>query len=291
MSLGSERAGVAGASLDGTDPFFGFLVGLYAAVLAAPTAAGAVALAATTDAAALYGVLLGTVVVTVAVVGHLARSERLPVRLGATPWAWAATVVPLGYVGVVLLALSATLGVPAAVVVVGVLGAAGGLVVGTGLAVAARNRHARAVAASAEEYVRFTARGPARDRRLVKRAVGGLLAAGLVGFVASFAVDRLAAFRWVFQLAVAGGAGLTGALAERTLAVTDAGLLVGTPVSERVLPWSAFESYAVTDDAVVVRRAGWSAWSLRDVRRDADEVPDPEAVATALGRFLPRHER
>lgn len=287
MSLETDRGRVADASLDGTDPFFGFLVGLYAAVLIAPWVV-AVALRVTTDAAALYVVLLGSVAAVVTGVGYLARSERLAVRLGATPLTWVAAVVPVGYLAALLGLLAVVSRVPAAVAGVSMLAAISGLFVGLGLAVAARNRHAKAVVASAEEYARFDARAPERDRRLIRWSVALLMGVGTLGFLGSLLVDGLEAFRWLFHFAIAAGAGLTGANAERTVAVIDAGLLVGNPLSKRVRPWSAFEGYSVTDEAVVVRRAGWSAWGLRDVRRDRDEIEDPEAVDAALGRVLPR---
>lgn len=289
MAVETDRRALADRSLDGTDGFFGFLVGLYAAVLVAPTVVAAVALGATTDGATLYPVMLGSVAATVAVVGYLARSERLAVRLGSTPLVWLATVVPAGY-AVALVVVVSNGGVPAGVLAVSMLAALAGVFVGMGLAVAARNRHAKAVVSAAEEYARFEARGPERDRRVAKWTVGLLMVGGMVGFAASVLVPELEAFRWLFNFAIAAGAGLTGALAERTVAVTDAGLLTGNPVAKRVRPWSAFESYEVTDDAVVVRRAGWSAWGLRDVRRDRADVADVEAVEAALGRALPRRE-
>ncbi|WP_115862789.1 hypothetical protein [Halorussus litoreus] len=288
MSLETDRERVAdAASLDGTDGFFGFLAGLYAAVLVAPAVVTALALRVTTDGGTLYVSLLATVVAVVAAVGYLARSERLAVRLGGTRWVWLAPVVPFGYAGGFVLG-AASDSVSGAVVGVSMLGMLAGAFAGLGLAVAARNRHAKAVLATAEEYARFTARGPERDRRLVTWSVALLMGAGAVGFLATLVVGRLESSQWLFNLAIAAGAGLMGATAERTVAVTDAGLLVGNPVSKRVRPWSAFESYAMTDDAVVVRRAGWSPWGLRDVRRDPEEVEDPDAVAAALGRVLPR---
>ncbi|WP_135829152.1 hypothetical protein [Halorussus halobius] len=289
MAVETDRREVADLPLDGTDEFFGVLVGLYAAVLVAPTAVAAVALGVTTDGATLYPVLLASVAATVAVVGYLARSERLAVGLGSTPWVWLGTVVPAGYAVALVVAIPNG-GVPGSVLAVSMLAALGGVFVGMGLAVAARNRHAKAVVSAAEEYARFEARGPERDRRVARWAVAGLMVGGMVGFAASVLVPELEAFRWLFNVAVAGGAGLTGALAERTVAVTDAGLLTGNPVAKHLRPWSAFESYEVTDDAVVVHRAGWSAWGLRDVRRDRDDVADVEAVAAALDRALPPRE-
>lgn len=286
MSVEADSGPVVDAPLDGTDGFFGFLVGLYAAVLVAPVVTAGVASLVTADGGTLYLTLLGTGAAVVAVVGYLARSERLAVRLGRTSWVWLAVVAPFGYFAGFVVGVAVE-DVSGAVVGLSMLGMIAGLFVGLGLAVAARNRHAKAVLAGTEEYARFDARGPERDRRLAKWGVALLMSVGMVGVVASFVVDGADWFRTVSHLLIGGGAGLLGSTAERTVAVTDAGLLVGNPVSKRVRPWSAFESYSVTDDAIVVHRAGWSAWGLRDVRRDPAEIEDVETVESALSRFLP----
>lgn len=270
------------------DGFFGFLVGLYAAALVAPAVTVGVALGVTTDPGALYLTLLGAAVVTTAAVGYLGRSERLAVRLGRTRWVWTAVVVPFGYGALLLLA--AVEGAPSAAVAVSMLGTIGGAFVGTGLAVAAHNRHAKAAVADAEEYARFDARRPERERTLVTSAVVLLMGGGMAGFLASFVVE-LEPLRWLFYLAIGGGTALTGANAERTVAVTDAGLLVGNPLHKRLRPWSAFESYSLTDDALVVHRAEWSPWGVRDVRCDPAEVESLDAVADALAAVLPGRER
>jgi hypothetical protein len=165
-----------------------------------------------------------------------------------------------------------------------------GTFAGLGLVAAAHNRHAKAVLADAEEYVRFTASAPARDRRLAKWAAIGLVVAGAAGLAVSV-LPQFEAFRWLFQLLVPFGAALYGTTTDREVVVADAGLVVSNPVHRQVRPWSAYESYDVTDDAVVVRRAGWSMWGLRDLRRDPKDADDPDAVAAALGTVLPRRRR
>ena len=272
-----------------TDGFFGFLVGLYAAALVAPAVTVGVALRVTTDAAALYLTLLGTAVVTTASVGYLARSERLAVRLGrVTGWVWAAAVVPFGY-GALLFVIGAEGGSSVAVAA-SMLVTIGGLFVGMGLAAAAHNRHAKAAIADAEEYARFDARRPARERTLVTVAVGLLMSVGAVGFLASFVVE-LESFRWLFNLCIAAGAALVGANAERTVAVTDSGLLVGNPIHKRLRPWSAFESFSLSRDSLVIHRAKWSPRGVRDVRCDPAEIENLDAVEDALATVLPRRGR
>lgn len=270
---------------EGADHFFGFLVGLYAAALAAPVTTVGVALAVTADAAALFGTFLCVGVAVVAGIAVVARRESVAVRLGATRWSWLALAGGAVHVAV----LPAASGGPASDAVVGVsmLGALATVVVGFGLVCAAHNRHAKAVVAASTRCVEFSARGPERDRRFTNWAVGALMLGGMVGFAASAAFG-LEPVRWLFHVFIALGAGLMGASVERTFVVTDAGLRVGTPVHKRIRPWSAFEGYSLTDDALVVHRAGWSAWGLRDVRRDSDEIENVEAVAATLDEFLPR---
>lgn len=285
MTDGAESA--TGERLDETDGVFGLAAGLYAAALAAPAVAIGAALEATADPGVLFFALLGTVAVVGVAVGWPARRTGLAVRLGRRPLTWAPLVVPFGYFGVLVLADSSRGGdPPSAVAGLAVVGALAGVLAGACLAVAARNRHARAALADAEVLARFSAAAPERDRRAAKRTFAGLLAVSVVGFGASVAADA-PPLRWLFQIATPLGASLFGATTERRVAVTEAGLVVGNAVSRGVRPWDQFESYAVTGEAIVVRRKGWSARGLRDVRRDATEVEDPDAVAAALGEFLP----
>ncbi|NEU57430.1 hypothetical protein [Halorussus sp. MSC15.2] len=273
----------------GRDGFFGFVVGLYAAALVTPAVLVGVALWATTEPGVMFFVLLGTAVVVAGAVGRVARRESLAVRLGATRWVWAAIVVPLAYVSLPLVADLAGNTLPDPVGSVAILAAMFGLVGGIGLVAASHNRHAKAVLRDAPAAVEFEARAPERDRARAKRAAGGLFVAGTLGFVAGIHLD-LDPLRWLFQILVPTAAGLYGATNEREVRVSEVGLVTGSPVHKRLRPWSAYESYDVTETAIVVRRAGWSPWGVRDVRRDPDDVDDPEAVAAALDRFLPLRE-
>lgn len=286
MSSPTDTSGTEAA----TDPFFGFLAGLYAAALVAPPVTVGLVVGVTTDPAVLFFAVLGTVVAVVAGVGWVARRASVAVALGRTRWAWLAPLVGFGWGGALLLWSVGSEAGSSAAAGVSMLGMFAGGFVGLGLAAAAGNRHARAVLDGAEEYARFRARAPERDRRLTVWAAVVLGGAGLVGLGASFLVED-DSLLWLFQLLVPVAAGLAGSSAERTVAVADAGLLVGNPVRKRVLSWDEFESYSLTDDALVVRRAGWSPWGLRDIRRDPADIEDPDAVADALARVLPRRGR
>jgi len=269
---------------EGTDGFFGLVTGLYTAALLAP-AVTILAAFVTDHAATLFFSFLGSVVAFAGLVGWYARRKSVAVRLGRTNWIWLAVVVPFGYAGVLFLAIAADLG--GAGVGASMVGMSVGMLVGMGFAVAARNRYAKAALDGADEYVRFSARAPKRDRRVHYTLLG-------VGVVVTFAGPVLA---WLTGLNFAENTfylvgpflgGFVGLTAERTFAVTDAGLLVDHHVSKHFRSWDQFESVSVSDDAIVVHRANWSLFGMRDVRRDASEIEDPEAVADALSEFLSR---
>lgn len=272
---------------DGTDPFFGFLAGLYAAALVAPAVVIGVALRVTTDPATLYLALLGTVTAVVAVFGATARRESLAVRLGGSRWVWLAIAVPFAYLVVLFASFVGGSDLPGVVGGLAFLGALSGTLVGLGVVVAARNRYSKAVLADAEEYARWSARAPERDRRIAKAGALAAFVLGISGFFASVLFE-FAPLRWIGNVLIPTAAGFLGGTDERTLTVTADGLVVKRPLNRRVRPWSAYESYSMSDDALVVHRAGWSAWGVRDVRCDIHDVEDVSAVEAALAEFLPR---
>lgn len=277
---------------DGIDAFFGFLVGLYAAALVAPVVTMGVALRVTTEASLLYLTLLGSVTAVVAVVGVAARRESLAVSLGGTRWTWLAVVAPFGYLAALFAGVVVGTDLPGVVGGLAFLGALAGMLVGFGLVVAARNRYSKAVLADAETFARWSARAPERDRRIAKAGAVAVFVLGISGFVASV-VFEFPPFQWVGNLLVPMAVGFIGATNERTLTVTDDGLVVKRPLNRRVRPWSAYESYSVSEDALVVHRAGRSAWGLRDVRcdiRDVGDATDVDAAEAVLAEFLLRRE-
>ncbi|WP_276281161.1 hypothetical protein [Halorussus caseinilyticus] len=278
----------AGSATD-TDAFFGLVVGVYAATLVVPAVSIAVALRVPTDPGVLFFLSLGVGVAVTAAVGRIAGRTPLAVRLGGSRWVWTAMALPFLYFGVLPLGTTFARGdaLPGGMVAVALVGAIAGFLSGVGVVAASRNRHAKAMVADAETVVRFAASAPARDRRVTTWAVAGLFGAAILGFVGSALLD-FAPLRWLFQLLVPAGTALYGTTTERRVTISDAGIVVATPAYKHLRSWSAYESFDVTDEEIVVRRAGWSPWGLRDFRRDATEVEDPRAVAATLERFLPR---
>jgi hypothetical protein len=124
------------SATDGTDAFFGFLVGLYAAALVAHVISMGVALRVTDDPAVLYLTLLGSATLVIAGVGLVARRESLAVRLGATRWKWLAVVVPFAHLTGLFVG-AVTESDPPVVGWLAFPGAVAGMLVGFGLVVAA----------------------------------------------------------------------------------------------------------------------------------------------------------
>ncbi|MFC7080951.1 hypothetical protein [Halorussus caseinilyticus] len=220
--------------------------------------------------------------------GRIAGRTPLAVRLGGSRWVWTAMALPFLYFGVLPLGTTFARGdaLPGGMVAVALVGAIAGFLSGVGVVAASRNRHAKAMVADAETVVRFAASAPARDRRVTTWAVAGLFGAAILGFVGSALLD-FAPLRWLFQLLVPAGTALYGTTTERRVTISDAGIVVATPAYKHLRSWSAYESFDVTDEEIVVRRAGWSPWGLRDFRRDATEVEDPERSPRPWSGFCP----
>lgn len=156
---------------------------------------------------------------------------------------------------------------------------------GLGPVVMAHNRYTRVALADATTFADFEARRSGRDRRLFTVGGGTLLAVAAASLVADLAFGVGEPFRWLATGLPGFGAVLVATASQtRTVEVTDAGLVVRRPVHADVHPWSAFDGYAVSADALVVsRRSSWRP----DVRCDPEDVEDVAAAVEALGRFLP----
>ncbi|WP_158057669.1 hypothetical protein [Halorussus halophilus] len=267
-----------------TDSVFGFIAGVYAAAVLAPAVTILAAVGVSENPATLFFSFLGSVIVFAGFVGWQARQESVAVRLGRTKWIWLAVVAPFGY-GVLMFVVIAA-GLRGAAVGVSMAGMIAGMITGMGFAVAAQNRYARATLSGSEEYVRFTASAPKRDRRLVMWSIAVFVVVGLAGMVASVVADFELGEDLYLLLPISGG--LLGATTTKTFAVTDAGFLTDQRVHKNLQSWDDFEGFSVREDAVILRRAGWSAFGLRDIRRDAADIEDVDELAEALERFLPR---
>jgi hypothetical protein len=144
----------------------------------------------------------------------------------------------------------------------------------------AREVRLRARTERVRELARFEARSPPSTRRGVVVAYAVLF--GGVLFVGG-ALVFLSGVESVGTLAPAlggGAAGIAGIDGEREVRITDEGVRIGRVFRE----WDGLSGYAVTDEALVLRRPGWR----RSLRFDRDDVEDLEDVERALGRYLPR---
>ncbi|GGN97534.1 MULTISPECIES: hypothetical protein [Haloarcula] len=259
------------------DPLFGVVSGAYLALLCVPPVVLVVSRLVTGSPAALYGTALVTfAAVTGAGWLGIARWDGLAVRLGRTAVRWLPAVVPVGYA----LGGFASLGQTG---VVGVLAFFFGLVAmlfGFALGVMARTRYADAVTADATTDCEFTAGWPERARRRLLVVAGSLVTVTAVGFVAGLLTDRF----WLqlaSQVLFPVGLVLVTGSEERTYTVSEAGLEHRLPVARRLFPWSAFDGYTRTDDALVLHRS----WRV-DTRIALADLSDPDAVDAAFARYL-----
>jgi len=155
-------------------------------------------------------------------------------------------------------------------VFLGLFAALGGLALG-GLAY---SRYAAAVLESAAEQLAFEAGWPTTARNRLYAVAGVVAGLSAIGWVAGVVAgpDWLATLG---QLGFSLGLVTSVAARSRTYRVTSAGLAVDEPLRTRVVPWSAFEGWDRTDDAIVVRRP-----RRVDVRVAADDLEDPTPSRT-----------
>lgn len=261
------------------DWFFAFLGGLYAAALLAPPVAAGASLAGASLAGG-YLALLGTATALTAL-GTLAvrRVPAAGVRLGAHTSAWA-LLAPAGYVVAVVAA--ATADAPAALLSASALGAVGTAAVGLGLSVAAGNRHARAVLDASSERAAWTAGLPRRLERRLHLVGGALGGVAVAAFAAGVWFGR-PALRLGGQFALPVAVVSFTATQERTFRATPAALVVERPVQRRAIPWSRFDGYDLTDDALVLRAA--RPWRL-DRWCDRAAIEDEERTLATLEDLL-----
>jgi hypothetical protein len=265
------------------DSEYALVAGLYVAALIVPAAVAALA-RAVTDTAGLYVGFLGVVAGVVGLVGWaVLRTPGLAVGLGRHDAAWLLVALPFGWLIGVFWADSIGVELPRILVPLAVIATGGGMLCGLVLVAMSRTRHADAAVAGTVETVEWEARWPRRWRRVARGAVVASFALVGVGLVAIFVFDHEWGWGAYYFLLV--GAPLTNLLNPRAFRATDAGLVVEHPLHRRFRPWSAFESYELTADALVVRPAARWRPSHRCARADID---DPDAVVAALDESLPR---
>jgi len=264
-----------------SDPVFGIAAGLYLALLLSPAVLLVVSVAGWSDPALLYGTFLATGVGALALAGVVfSRWPGFAPRLGSSRVAWLPAV--LGVVVAVgsLAAFNAHLlggGLSVIGAFLGLFAALGGLALG-GLA---RSRYATAVLEDVAEETTVEAGWPTPARNRLYAVAGVLAGLSAIGWIAGV----VAGPDWLATLGQMGfSLGLVTSVLgrSRTYRVTSAGLAVDEPLRTRLVPWSAFEGWDRTDDAIEVRRP----WRV-DVRLATDDLADPDAVADALARHLP----
>lgn len=268
------------------DPIYALVVGLYGCALLAPL--GIVVLTTAIGNAALL--MLGgfaTVTLVTAVVGSAAaRTPGLAVVIGRHRFAWLLAVVPIALFALLIGGAEASIAPWSVDSVVGwsLLGMISGLFFGLLLTGMSRTRHANARLSDATDLAQWDAWFPQRRRRVVS----AILVVGFLCIPAVIAAEEFLGYEWIFDL---GRVAFTLALATsigkfygRTIRASDAGITVEYGVFRRFRPWSAFESYTLTDDALVVHATPW--WRPA-IRCDTDRIDEIDLVTDALGSHLP----
>jgi MFS family permease len=136
---------------------------------------------------------------------------------------------------------------------------------------------------SSTVYASWSARQPPTQRRRTKYAAGAFAVVVVAATVGAFFVDVGVDGTWWMVFAP-----LTAVLAsvdsERTVEVRDAGVLVDSSL----VAWDDYDSFELTDEALVLHRA--SRYVDRTQRFDREDVDDLDEAVRALERFLDRRE-
>lgn len=264
------------------DGQYAFVAGIYVAVLLAP--ALVLAQSAIVDgAAALYVGFLVAVTIVTGVAGWIvARTPGLAVSLGRRDAVWLLVAVPFAWIGGAFGAVTVGLDPPGLAVVLGMVGTAGGALLGVLLVSMSRTRHANAALANAVERATWDARWPRRWRRIGGGVSVAAFALSTVGILSAYVFD--VEWGWNLYHLVFVGAVLMNVVNPRTFRATDAGLVVERPLQRQFRPWSAYERFEFTDDALVVYPAAW--WRPAH-RCDLADVEDVDAARAALAEQLP----
>ena len=278
----ATRAALGGhpSNTERTDVEYALAAGAYVSLLFSP----AVVLALTTvlvDAAALYVSFICAIALSAGLIGWLIIDRPgLAVELGRRDASWMLVVLPAGWFLVAFGNSAVGVEPPGVVVVLSVLATGVGTTLGGLLIVMSRTRYAAVGLAGADDRAQWEARWPRRWRRIALGAVVVSFVVGGIGIVADivFGVERALELYYVsvFVLPLA-----TPAFNYRTIRATDVGLVVEYPVARHLRPWSAVESYTLSEAALVVRfDAPWRP-ALRCDRRDIEDVSGTVAALDA----------
>ena len=262
---------------------YAFVAGLYVACLVVP--ALVIALSRVfADAAILYVGFLVAVTGVTAVAGWvISKIPGFATRLGRHDVVWVLVALPFGWFVGVFGADALHIDPPAIAIPLAVIATAGGMLLGIILVAMSRTRHADAILEGATEFAEWEARWPRRWRRVAGGVMICAFTASTVGFVAVFGFGIEWGWRLYYALFIA--IPLMNLLNPRTFRVTGAGLVVEYPLQRQFRPWSAFSSYELTADTLVIRPAAW--WRPAH-RCDRADIEDADARVAAVDEWLPK---
>ncbi|MFC6942560.1 hypothetical protein ACFQE8_21770 [Salinirubellus sp. GCM10025818] len=262
---------------------YAFVAGLYVACLVVP--ALVIALSRVfADAAILYvGFLLAVMGVTGVAGWVISKIPGFAIRLGRHDVVWVLVALPFGWFGGVFGADALHVDPPAIAIPLAVFATAGGMLLGIILVAMSRTRYADAILEGATEFAEWEARWPRRWRRVAGGVMICAFTASTVGFVSVFGFGIEWGWRLYYALFVA--IPLMNLLNPRTFRVTDVGLVIQHPLQRLFRPWSAFSSYELTADTLVIRPAAW--WRPAH-RCDRADIEDADARVAAVDEWLPK---
>jgi len=273
-------AGRDQSTADRPDAQYALVAGLYVAALLAPVAVLALS-RSTSDGGMLYIGFLAAVTLFTSLAGWgVSRIPGLAVSLGERDTTWLLVVVPFAWFVGVFGAVASGFDPPGVAAPLAVVSSAGGMLAGLILVAMSRNRHAAAAVDGVPELAAWEARWPRWWRHASLGIAGLTLVAWVIGLVAEygFGVDEAGALYFLMLVWIP----LAGTN-PRTFRVTETGLVVEYPLQHRFRPWSAYDGYELTDDALVVHH---SAWWRPAHRCDRADVEDIGAATGALDTVL-----
>ncbi|AQL43702.1 hypothetical protein BV210_13755 [Halorientalis sp. IM1011] len=267
-------------SPDRPDPFFAFVAGLYVALLVAPALVAAMAVALPADPSVLYlSFLAALTVVTAVSTVAIGRLHGLPQRLGASRLVWMLAVVPIVAAATYFVSLHLVGGVGIAGLFLSLVG----FVVGVGLVAMSRTRYVRAAVDTDTVRVEWKAGWPQPLRTRLQVGAAALYFGGMALLFGGEFVG-LGSYGWLGAVAFVPGGAAMGWGQPQRYRLSAIGIDRSNHIHRRLYEWDAFESFSVTDDAVILRRSGprpaFRCWR--------EEIDDEAELLDALDDHLPR---